>query len=379
MQRTTLAVSTCNYLGFVANTWPSHESQTNFYHAESILAKRRGYGTLISYNVPPYGRAGLYLELANLKELVDEYRSNTRKNEIDKDLLETIFGLAQRSGMLNDVPFPGVKTDEETEPKIPEDLTNENASQWVNDLHDYLIVLQDRLFSSGLHSFGKEPTDEELDSYLEAYFGERLSEEQRREIIAKWRESGKDVHSGRSFLNQILSFLGIDSVKTKEATPSEDPVVNEASAIVSLLGKSTEEIDSVIQGLDGGYIKPAPGGDLLRDGPAVLPTGRNIHALDPYRMPSSSAWARGQRAAQEIIKQHREANGGKYPETVAVTLWGLDSIKTRGESIAIALALVGAEPIKEGTGRIVRYDLVPLEKLGRPRIDVLASLSGIFR
>lgn len=119
--------------------------------------------------------------------------------------------------------------------------------------------------------------------------------------------------------------------------------------------------------------------DLLRDGPSVLPTGRNIHAIDPYRMPSAGAWARGQRAAAEIIRQHQQSNDGKFPETVAVTLWGLDAIKTRGESVAIVLALVGAQPVKEGTGRIVRYDLIPLQDLGRPRIDVLASLSGIFR
>jgi magnesium chelatase subunit H len=96
-------------------------------------------------------------------------------------------------------------------------------------------------------------------------------------------------------------------------------------------------------------------------------------------MPSASAWLRGQKAAEEILRQHKEANGGKYPETVAVTLWGLDAIKTRGESVAIVLALVGARPVKEGTGRVVRYDLIPLDELQRPRVDVLASLSGIFR
>lgn len=96
-------------------------------------------------------------------------------------------------------------------------------------------------------------------------------------------------------------------------------------------------------------------------------------------MPSATAWLRGQKAAEEIIRQHREQNGGRYPETVAVNLWGLDAIKTRGESVAIVLSLVGARPVKEGTGRIVSYELVPLEELGRPRIDVLASLSGIFR
>jgi magnesium chelatase subunit H len=88
---------------------------------------------------------------------------------------------------------------------------------------------------------------------------------------------------------------------------------------------------------------------------------------------------RGTKAAEEIIRQHQAANGGQYPETVAVSVWGLDAIKTRGESVAIVLALAGAVPVREGTGRIVRYDLIPLEELGRPRIDVLISLSGIFR
>jgi magnesium chelatase subunit H len=109
----------------------------------------------------------------------------------------------------------------------------------------------------------------------------------------------------------------------------------------------------------------------------VLPTGRNIHALDPYRMPSPAAMERGLQIAESILQSHR-ANDvhGAYPETVAVSLWGLDAIKTKGESVGILLALVGARPMKEGTGRIVRFELLPLEELGRPRIDVLANMSG---
>lgn len=99
--------------------------------------------------------------------------------------------------------------------------------------------------------------------------------------------------------------------------------------------------------LPGEYILPAVGGDLLRDGPGVLPTGRNIHALDPYRMPSAAAWERGSAVAANIVEQHRAEHGDVYPETVAVMLWGLDAIKTRGESLAIALALTGATPVKE--------------------------------
>jgi magnesium chelatase subunit H len=95
-------------------------------------------------------------------------------------------------------------------------------------------------------------------------------------------------------------------------------------------------------------------------------------------MPSPAAYERGREIAQKIIAQHLEEHQ-TYPETVAVMLWGLDAIKTKGESLGILLELVGAEPVKEGTGRIVRYELKPLESVGHPRIDVLANLSGIFR
>lgn len=107
--------------------------------------------------------------------------------------------------------------------------------------------------------------------------------------------------------------------------------------------------------------------------------GRNIHALDPYRMPSPAALARGAAVADAILDAHRAANAGAWPETLAVNLWGLDAIKTKGESVAIVLRLVGAAPVREGTGRIARFELRPLAELGRPRVDVLCNMSGIFR
>jgi magnesium chelatase subunit H len=149
--------------------------------------------------------------------------------------------------------------------------------------------------------------------------------------------------------------------------------------VAGLLQRNREELTNLLRGLNGEYIPPAPGGDLLRDGPGVLPTGRNIHALDPYRMPSAGAMARGRTIARQILERHRAEHDGAWPETVAVMLWGLDAIKTRGESLAILLELVGARPVQEGTGRIVRYELIPLAELDHPRVDVLANLSGIFR
>lgn len=315
--------------------------------SESMLAKRRGYGVLISHNVPPYSRAGLYKELVSIRDLIAEYREDSEANY----LLKT--AIAQKiidAGLSKDCPLGEAQ-------KLGIEFTVENIRLFSNEVFDrylvevyaYLQILENRLFSSGLHTLGEIPNDEEMGNYLTAYFGEKTTPEQIEKIINNdTRDRG------------------------------DDNLIQEGLLIRDLLNQNTDEITNLLRGLNGEYIPPAPGGDLLRDGAGVLPTGRNIHALDPYRMPSPGAYIRGQEIARKIIAQNLTETGA-YPETVAVMLWGLDAIKTRGESIGILLELVGAEPIKEGTGRIVRYELKPLAELDHPRIDVLANLSGIFR
>lgn len=300
--------------------------------SESILAKRRGYGVLISHNVPPYGRAGLYKELVSLRDLISEYREDPQKNYalkpvICKQIVDT--------GLDADCPF----TDAQRlgiafSPENVRMFSAHAFDDYLLKLYEYLQVLENRLFSSGLHILGEAPNQEELAGYLQAYLGEQPQ-------------------------------------GTTENTQQE-------RLVTDLLMQSSDELKNLLRGLNGEYILPAPGGDLLRDGAGVLPTGRNIHALDPYRMPSAAAFARGREIAQKIISQHL-AEHQTYPETVAVMLWGLDAIKTKGESLGILLEFVGAEPVKEGTGRIVRYQLKPLAEVGHPRIDILANMSGIFR
>ncbi|MEH2374167.1 magnesium chelatase subunit H [Nostoc sp.] len=312
--------------------------------SESMLAKRRGYGVLISHNVPPYGRAGLYKELVALRDLISEYREDPQKNYV---LKEAICKKIVDSGLDADCPFLEAK-------RLGIAFTPENVrmfsthafDDYLVELYGYLQVLENRLFSSGLHTLGEAPNEEELAAYLEAYFG--------------------DVDA--SACRRLPPRRG----ERREEREEEERVIRD------LLMQSTDELTNLLRGLNGEYIPPAPGGDLLRDGAGVLPTGRNIHALDPYRMPSPAAYERGREIAQKIIAQHLDEYG-TYPETVAVMLWGLDAIKTKGESLGILLELVGAEPVKEGTGRIVRYELKPLVDVGHPRIDILGNLSGIFR
>jgi magnesium chelatase subunit H len=319
--------------------------------SESILAKRRGYGVLISHNVPPYGRAGLYKELMALRDLITEYREETEKNYTLKD---AIIQKIVDTGLDADCKFDegeklGIAFNLENAKLFSKNVIN----KYFVKVYEYLQIVEQRLFSSGLHTLGEIPSEKSLKSYLDAYFNEEIS-------------------------GNIFAYRNFNKQKNSPDNNGVDPRLKEGAYICDLLQSTDEEMTNLLRGLNGEYIPPAPGGDLLRDGPGVLPTGRNIHALDPYRMPSPAAYIRGKEIAQKIITQHLQEQG-KYPETIALMLWGLDIIKTKGESLGILLELVGAETVKEGTGRIVRYELKPLSEVGHPRIDVLANLSGIFR
>uniref|UniRef100_A0A0G4IDP0 magnesium chelatase n=1 Tax=Chromera velia CCMP2878 TaxID=1169474 RepID=A0A0G4IDP0_9ALVE len=452
--------------------------------SESILSKRRGVSAIVSHNVPPYSRAGLYKELASLKEMIDEFRETDRGDASEAeeagsgegragDSVLPIVEAVSKLGLWKDCPYIGKGTvgeegneggsldaDALTGPDgklvSPIPIEMNEFRQWLEHLRAYLLELQNRLFSEGLHVLGERPGPEKIEQYLQAYFADdpALAEADIQSIArsAPLNGKGSSPHSAASsgvspkniypaglplksqvsfYLRRFLGLMGVGrfreetdlemsafnsksasvnwnlseerekemrqrgvdregtvvgaaAVVSQKSTPER---LKEATAIRDLLLETDEEMTSMLKGLRGEYIPPAPGGDLLRDGPGVLPTGRNIHALDPYRMPSPAAWSRGQEIAKAVLEaetrkaleEGRASDESPLPETVAVTLWGLDAIKTRGESVAVVLALVGARPVKEATGRIVRFELLPLEELGRPRVDVLCSMSGIFR
>ncbi|MFD0858462.1 magnesium chelatase subunit H [Roseovarius aquimarinus] len=140
----------------------------------------------------------------------------------------------------------------------------------------------------------------------------------------------------------------------------------------TLLGQQSE-LDGLMRALSARFVAPVPGGDLIRNA-AILPTGRNIHAFDPFRMPTAFAMQDGAKQAQALLDAH-----DGLPQSVALVLWGSDNIKSDGGPIAQALALMGCTPRFDGHGRLAGADLIPLDLLGRPRIDVIMTLSGIFR
>src|SRR3954468_23560827 len=140
------------------------------------------------------------------------------------------------------------------------------------------------------------------------------------------------------------------------------------------LGTSAE-LDGLARALRGEYVEPGPGADVVQN-PSVLPTGRNTHAVNPYAVPSRVAYERAGRVVDALLERHR-AEHGRYPRAMALVLWGLDNIKTQGEGVAQALWLLGVRPRRDQLNRATEIEIIPLEQLNRPRIDVTMTVSGI--
>ena len=394
-------------LGVTESCWPDVllGKLPNFYvypinnPAEANIAKRRGYATIVGHAIPPYGRAGLYKELQVLKELLAEFRESPGGGDEE--------AIAQKIALLNlDVELARG--------------ADEPFAAFASRAYAYLRELEATLISGSLHVLGSAPPiEQQLTLIAEALKIPRdgnlglgdlaLSAVRHNGMAAQagaFADYGALLRAARAgdaaalavrdrveagcaeFARRVV--LGGETPEPTwraifgltELVPwalSLDPLAALGRGMLAALRDNTQELDYLLRGLEGRYIPAAPGGDLIRDGLAVLPTGRNIHSLDPFRVPSDSAYQRGARIAEALIAAHRAEHDGEYPETIAQVLWGLDAIKTKGESIGTVLGLLGARPLKDGQGKVGRYELIPLDELGRPRVDVLMTASGIFR
>lgn len=315
--------------GMTMSCWPERIIQDlpNIYlyaannPSEGVLAKRRSGATLVSYLTPALTNSGLYKGLSDIKASVDRWRS-TEPGSPELAGLEEI--IAEQAAAM--------------------DLDGSDVSKLAAKLYE----IEQELIPQGLHVFGDaESEDARIDMLL-------ASAQARGEIID--RDTVEKLIHGRIVPN----------------TPTLRELVNLNAAL-----SVNHEMNGLIRALDGRYVPPVAGGDILRD-PEILPTGRNIHGFDPFRLPSAYACKDGAAQAQRILDRALE-DAGKLPETVAMVLWGTDNLKSEGAQVAQAMALMGAKPRFDSYNRLAGAELIPLETLGRPRIDVLVTMSGVFR
>ena len=308
--------------------------------SEGALAKRRANATLVSYMTPPLSSAGLYKGLIELKSTLQRWRSVTPDAVQERaDLLELIQAQAATVDLA------------EAEPAW------RNPVLEANRLVTKILEMEYELIPHGLHIVGQAP-----------------SPEGRADMLYAVAEATHGIQMPRASLEALVGGATPEAVARSGGS---DVTILRALAETDRLLTLQSEIPGLIRALDGRYIRPAPGGDIVRT-PEVLPTGRNVHGFDPFRIPSTFAIADGARQAQKLIEAHM-ATGAPLPRTIAVVLWGADNLKSEGSQMAQALALMGASPRYDGYGRVCGARLLPLDELGRARIDVMATLSGIFR
>jgi magnesium chelatase subunit H len=392
--------------------------------SEATIAKRRGYAATISYLTPPAENAGLYKGLRDLGELVGSYqtlRDGSRALAIVNTMIET----CKQVNLDKDVTLPDCDASE---------MTQDERDQLVGNIYRKLMEIESRLLPCGLHTIGKPPTAEEaiatlvniasLDRDEEGIVGlpsliaqtlgrtiediyrgsdlgnfddvallQQITETVRASVAAMVNElSNRDGRVSLvqrfGWLKKILTLMGFPpkpaylkalykaGYKTIEAAPLTTLFDYLAFCLVQVCADL--EMQSLVRALDGEYILPGPGGDPIRN-PNVLPAGKNIHALDPQSIPTKAAVMSAKVVVDRLIDRQRADNNGAYPETIACVLWGTDNIKTYGESLAQVLWFVGVRPMPDSLGRINKLELIPLEELGRPRIDIVVNCSGVFR
>ena len=277
-----------------------------------------------------------------------------------------------------------------------------NRDARVLQLYEDLLEIEHRLIPTGLHVFGRPTAADERADLLRMIASFDRPEAGARaltDLVAEGLGVSR-YHVGRMDSNEkqfaerekvdalvrsaVNEFVTCGADAATVFLENEAQVKPEASRpVFALLANVSEEllknteIDGLVCALRGEFIEPGPGADLVQN-PTILPTGRNTHAINPYAVPSAVAFARGETVATSLLMRYQEENG-RYPEAMALVLWGLDNIKTQGEGVAQALWLLGVRPIRDGLNRTTNVEAIPVAELGRPRIDVVMTVSGIFR
>lgn len=416
--------------GVSANCWPHRllGSLPNFYYycvnnpSEGSIARRRGAAMLVSYMVPPLQQAGLYKGLRRLKDSLDNYHKRP-----DTELLTDIRTQAEKLGIFVEtaVPVPSQGVNGHGANGYSNGANGHHNglaaavttadSAYLAALGHELIQVEHRMIPMGLHILGKAPSDEELVDILAlvAAFNPAQHPEKEAKLPtlpaliarglgwdfsalqqalkrdptaqARWEQIEEIMHEAmRHFVTAVhqappLNTTALDAYLQRTARIPVGLLANLWPWLANLLYRIThdKEVEGMLMALRGGYILPSPGNDVVRN-ENIVPTGRNIHALDPYRVPTPTAVTAGGELVRQMLERLKQEQG-ELPETVAMVLWGTDNLKSDGEGVAQCLALLGLRLLEDELGNIADVALIPLSELGRPRIDVVMTLSGIFR
>ncbi|MGM0717038.1 MAG: cobaltochelatase subunit CobN [Halobacteriota archaeon] len=406
---------------------------------EGTQAKRRSYAAVVDYLTPPMANAGTYDDLAELEELADRYREagGETGETVERLLREAVdeLDLAVELGIAGDISERAdVRGPDEAGSTLAEGTVSGDdidTDELVERVHAYLTDVKTTQIRMGLHTMGEPPESDRLVEYLVALTRlENAGAPSLRESVAgvlgvdygrmldapgeydetlgmTYSQAADEVHELSVELVRALAEHDFDVPEAEpDAGPDDETTMNLLVVDVDALGdarvkggahddlraalayiceeaaprvlEAEAEIPRTVDALAGEYVPPGGSGAPTRGGVDLLPTGRNFYTLDPRKVPARSAWEVGREVAESTLGRHHDEEGA-YPEEVGVVAWGTPTVRTRGETIAQVLALMGVEPVWTDAGRIDDVEPIDLDDLGRPRIDATTRVSGLFR
>jgi cobaltochelatase CobN len=356
---------------------------------EGSQAKRRSQAVILDHLTPPMTRAELYGNLQQLEHLIDEYYEAQNLDPTRLPLIrERLLSLMEAEHLQQELGID------------PDTLI-------LDSLDGYLCELKEAQIRDGLHIFGQCPADRQLRDLIVSIARHpgrgRLG--LTRAIAQAWEldfdpltgDLGQpwqpptriDALTGCRTHGDVVEVLeqtaaqSVEALLRNQTCDAPDPISGElswiADTLLPALRQTSQEIDNLLHGLAGGYVPSGASGAPTRGRPEVLPTGRNFYSVDIRAIPTETAWDVGRKAAETLI-EHYIQEQGEYPRTLALSIWGTSTMRTGGDDLAEAFALLGVRPIWDGASRrVVDFEILPLSALGRPRVDVTLRISGFFR
>lgn len=398
---------------------------------EGSQSKRRAHAVIVNHLTPPMSTAETYGVLAELNQLINEYYAVEKLDPSKLPYLQQqIWDLVQKANLQNDLDLKAMLTrdhgdhkhewdDELTPEGVPTtlaEMSGNEVAHLIEDLDGYLCELGMAQIRTGLHTLGQMPPLPEMLHSLTRLAnvgapslqsalanacgfelpallnkpGERLPSS--KELLGHTVHTHADVLDAmdRSALDlyTMLEELGFRTEKIPdiqravlgfEAEEIAKVLYFACTTLVPRLEQAGDEIEHMLDALEGKYVPAGPAGAPTRGMAHILPAGRNFYAVDPRALPSQASWRVGQHLAREAVERFVKEEG-TYPEMMGLSVWGTSQMRTHGDDIAEAFALLGVEPIwNNQSRRLEGVALIPLEKLGRPRIDVMLRISGFFR
>jgi cobaltochelatase CobN len=350
---------------------------------EGTQAKRRVHATLVDHLVPPMARADSYGDIARLEQLLDEHAQIASMDPAKLPAIRAqIWTLIQAAKLDHDL---GIEN-------RPED---EGFDDFIMHLDGWLCEIKDVQIRDGLHVLGGAPAGAARVNLVLAILRARqiwggtaslpgLREALGLDESAAKRTDADEIEERARTLVQAMEDADWDPAAVAGVAAGHPRSVADildfaAREVVPRLAATTDELTHAVHALNGGFVPAGPSGSPLRGLVNVLPTGRNFYSVDPKAVPSKLAWETGQALADSLLERYR-ADNGEWPTSVGLSLWGTSAMRTAGDDIAEAFALLGVRPVwDDASRRVTGLEAIPADELGRPRIDVTLRISGFFR